>query len=231
MCIFLLSGINIILSYLYSCFVVLLINYIVGLILLKLQSKALNEDCDPERYLSMLEKHAKRYRLKERGLNLLAINQAAGHMSLGDLQTAKEYLTGIDTSYLSEKNGSYLTYTINLMLCYYALGDIERAESMYETHMVRLAPLGKKRIIAVDLVIGSRYYYLGKYALSYEYLDKLRTKDLNKRQYLGLIYQLALMDVMNGNTELAVKRFEKVVKFGNKLSIVKSSQEMLEKIT
>jgi tetratricopeptide (TPR) repeat protein len=221
-------NINPILGFLIIVAVLVVCNGITGYIISKLQLKAFNSDCDPELYLEMLNKQEKRVHKNIRYINYLAINRAAGYLSLGEFQMAKECLEGIDTSYLSEKDGTYLVYTINLIGCYYEIGEIEKAENLYETNLVRLSPFGKKLKKSVEILIGERYFYLEKYSLSYEHLNKLRNYDLNKRQYLGVLYLLAQMDVMNGVMDQAVVKFKKIAKLGNKLWIAKASQEMLD---
>ncbi len=220
--------VSIILSFIITFIILMVCNYIIGYIISTQKRKALDSDCDPERYLKMIDNQEKRRGKEQRIMSRLAINRAAGYISLGDFQTAKEYLDGIDISYLSEKDGSYLAYTINLILCHYELGEIEKAEILYETNLVKLCPLEKRLRKAVELLIGERYYYLGKYDLSYEHLKKLLNCDLDKRQYLGILYRLAQMDVMNGATEQAVVKFKKIEKLGNKLWIANSSQKILE---
>lgn len=221
-------NVPIIWSFLLTFILLILCNYIAGYLILMLQRKALDSDCDPERFLQMIDKQEKRRGKDQRIMNRLAVNRAAAHITLGNSQTAKEYLEGIDISYLSEKDGSYLAYTINLILCHYELDEIEKAETLYETNLVKLCPLGKRLQKSVEILIGERYYYLGKYELSYKHLKKLLNCDLDKRQYLSVLYRLAQMDVRNGATEQAVEKFKKIEKLGNKLWIVKSSQKILE---
>lgn len=220
-------NLNILLSFILTFIILIVCNLIAGYIIGCIQRKTLDIDCNPELYLKMLDKQEKRFRNKQNLVSRLNINRAAGHMVLGDIKTAKEYLEGIDKSYLSEKNGSYLTYTINLILCYYELGEIEKAEILYETDLVRLNPILKQHKKSIDLLIGERYYYLHKYDLSYSHLKKLLNHELNKRQYLSVLYRLAEMDVMNGATDQAITRFKKIVKLGNKLWITKASHDML----
>lgn len=195
-----------------------------------MQRKALDTDCDPERFLKMLDQQEKSRGKEPRIAGRIAVNRAAGYITLGKFQTAKEYLEGVDTSYLSEKDGSLLIYTINLILCLYELGEFEKAENLYETNLVKLSPLGKRLQISVEILIGERYYYLGKHDLSYEHLNKLRTLNLNKRQYLSILFRLAQMEIMKGETDQAIKKLRKIEKFGNMLWIVKSSREILERI-
>lgn len=231
MLILLCFDVSIILSFIIAFLILMACSFIIGYIIVSMQRKALDTDCDPERYLKMIDNQEKR-RGKEQGIvNRLAINRAAGHMLLGDFKTAKEHLDGIDISYLSAKNGSYLAYTINLILCHYELGEIEKAEILYETNLVKLCPYDKRLQKSIEILIGERYYYLGKYDTSYEHLKKLLVCDLDKRQYLGILYRLAQMDLMNGATEQAIKKFKKIEKLGNKLWIAKSSKEILENMS
>lgn len=211
-------------------FLLIILNYIIGYIISLLQRKALDSDCDPERFLKMLDQLEKRRGKEKRVRNRMAVNRAAAHICLGDFQKAKEYLEETDTSYLSEKDGSYLVYTINLILCHYELGKIEEAEKLYETNLVRLSALGKRLQKSVDILIGERYFYLGKYDLSYEHLKKLLDIDLEKRQYLSILFRLAQMDLMKGEKELGIKKLKKVEKLGNQLWIAKVSGEMLKNI-
>jgi tetratricopeptide (TPR) repeat protein len=222
--------VSIIVSFVITLIILIIFNYITGIILASLQRKALNLDCDPERFLEMMDNHEKRRGKEPRIASRIAINRAAGHISLGNFLTAKEYLEGIDTSYLSEKDGSLFVYTINLILCHYELNEIEKAEYLYETNLVKLSPLGKRLQKSVEILIGERYYYLGKYDLSYEHLNQLLTPDLDKRQYLCVMFRLAQMEIMTGETERAIKKLKKIEKLGNKLWIVRSSVEILERI-
>lgn len=217
-------------SFIISLLITFIIIMVVNNIINRLHRKVLDSDCDPERYLKMLDKQYKRSNSKPRIVNYLAVNRAVGHMVLGNFQTAKEYLEGIDTSYLSKKNGSLLAYTINLILCHYELGETEKAEILYENNLIRLClcPLGKRLKKSVEILIGERYYYLKKYDLSYNHLKNLLDYDLSKRQYLGVLYRLAQMDVINGAKEQAIEKFKKIAKLGNKLGIAKESQKMLE---
>ncbi|MDF2486432.1 MAG: hypothetical protein K0R46_2600 [Herbinix sp.] len=146
--------VNIILSFFITFIILMISNYIAGYIIYTIRNKAIDSDCDPERFIKMFEKLEKRRGKEPRIKSVLAINRAAGLIALGDFQIAKDYLEGIDTSYLSEKNGTYLAYTINLILCHYELGEIEKAEILYETNLVKLCPLGKRLQKSVEILIG-----------------------------------------------------------------------------
>jgi tetratricopeptide (TPR) repeat protein len=76
--------------------------------------------------------------------------------------------------------------------------------------------------------VGERYYFLGKYDECYNFLKNLLDDKLTRRQYLGIIYRLAEIELMRGETEKAKKHFRKVERLGNKLKIVQLSREKLE---
>lgn len=223
-------NVNFILTLVITFIVLMVCNYIVGGIERSIHVKALDTDCDPERYLRMMDKKTKRFRKNDRIKNYLAINQAAGYMLLGKMETALEILENIDTSYLSEKNSTYLAYTINLILCYYALGEIEKAELLYQTDLVKLSPVLKRHKKAVEILVGERYYYLKEYDKSYQYLKELLDFDLSKRQYLGILYILAQIEVIKGEHQKAEKKYRKIVKLGNKLWIAKEAQKYLSSL-
>lgn len=218
------------LAFFITFLILMVCNYIAGYIIVTMQRNALDSDCDPQRYLAMLDKQEKRFRKKERIQNYLAINRAAAYMVMGDYKIAKEYMDGIELSELSERNGSYLIYIINKILCYYELGEIEMAEKLYESELIRLSPIGKRLQKTTEILIGERYYHMKRYDLSYEHLKKLLNVDLNKRQYLGVLYRLAQMDEANGDMIQATVKYKKIIKHGNKLGIVKASKEALERL-
>jgi hypothetical protein len=96
--------------------------------------------------------------------------------------------------------------------------------------MVKLCPIGKRLQKSVEILIGERYYYLKEYSQSYEYLKKLISFDLTKRQYLGILFRMAQIEVLNGAAEQAAVKFKKIAKLGNKLYIAKASEEMLSQL-
>lgn len=217
-------------SMIITFFILLFINYAAAFIIAARQRKVLDTDCDPQRFLKMMDRVEKRRGKEPKVATRIAVNRGAGYICLGKYQIAKEYLEGLDTKYLSEKDGSFLIYSINLAICYYELGELEKAEQLYETNLIKLSPMGKRTRRSVEILIGERYYYLGKYELCYEHLDKLRSMDLEKRQYLGILFRLAQIELARGETEQAIKKLKKIEKLGNQLWVVEGSRELLEKL-
>lgn len=222
--------VNTILAVLITSLFIIVCNIILDFILSRIRINVLDIKCDPVKYLEMINRQEERYRNSKNGRCYLALNRAVSQMLLGNFRHAKEYLMEIDSSYLSKKGMPYLAYINNLIVCHYELGEIDKAESLYETNKIRLCSYGKKINKSVDILIGERYFYLGEYSLSYEHLDKLQRSNLNKRQYLEVIYRLAQMDVINGAKEQAIEKFQEIAYHGNKLWIAKASQEMLERL-
>lgn len=222
--------INIFLSWFLSFAILMVCYFITGYFLKKLYFKSLDWDCDPEKFLARINKQEKKFHKKERMLNYLSINQAAGYISLGKFKTAKDYLDGIDNSYLSEKNGTLLAYSINMILCHYELGEIDKGEALYETNLVKLNSFDKGQRQAIDILVGERYFYLKKYEDSYVHLSKMLKVELSKRQYLCVLYRLAQMDIINGDNDKARRRLDKIIRLGNKLWIVNASKELMESI-
>lgn len=211
------------------CILILIYAFVSSLINRR-RTNILNDECDPEKYIEMLERLEEKSSKNERFLNILSINYAAGYMALGNYTKGKECLDKVDVKSLYKKGEDYLVYIINRIGCYYALGEMKEAEVLYETELVKLCPYAKQIRDSIQILIGERYYYLGNYEASYNHLKNLHIREFDKRQYLSVLYYLGKIELMRGEKETAVKRFEKVVKFGNQLGIAKQSREFLNQI-
>lgn len=196
----------------------------------KKRLNVLEWDCDPERYIHIMEKQLDKLENRQGSIQFTKVNIAAAEICLGKFELARQHLLEVDTSYFLGNSVSWLAYSINLATCYYETGEIEKAEELYTTNLVKYGAATKRLMNAVETLIGERLYYLGQYEASYQQLKKLLGFDLPKQQYLSILYRLALMDYQNGDTELAKKRFEKIVKLGNGLWIVGESRKMLEQM-
>jgi tetratricopeptide (TPR) repeat protein len=185
------------------------------------------ENCDPEAYLSRMEKQGKIIRENKRTKSLFAINKAAACFLLGDIVAAKNLLEEVDAKNLSERDGSCLVHAINLISCYYRLGEIENGELLFETKIARLSPLGKRLRRSVVILIGERYFYIGKFDQSYEFLKGILNDKSNKLQYLETLYLLAQIDLLREDYEKAKRRLIKIAKHGNKLWIAANAREQL----
>ncbi len=223
-------GIPIIIAF----FLTLLSTLIVYIIYLRIKNtyliNILDEKCDPEAFLSKIIKMENSKSRNPLYISMILINKAVAKMALSNYQEASSYLDEIDISKISKNNHTYTTYIINRITCYYELGEFQEAEKIYEKEIVLLRAYEKRYYRSIQILVGERYFYLKKYDESYEHLRKLLNRDLCKRQYLEVLFLLAQMDIIKHDAEKAIHKLNKIVKHGNKLGIVKSSQELLKKI-
>ena len=153
------------------------------------------------------------------------IDRAAGLITLGRFSEAKEILLSIDKNKLSRKNDALLVFTINLMLCFYELGEITCAEELFETQLPTLPPINPRIVIAVNVLVAERFFYLKRYDESREQFNKMLNQKLSRRTRLGILYCLAQMDEQEGNIEAAMVNYNQVAREGNKLWIAQRARE------
>lgn len=210
---------------------VLAIYITVGLVMGKKRLSLLDNDCDPEAFLLRTEKQ-KEITGKNPKINAyLDINRAAALISLGEFEAAKDILLDIDKNRLSHKNNSLLAYTINLISCLYELGEVHHAEELFETQIPILPPVNKSMTLAVNMLIGERFFYLKRYSESREHFTRLwNEKKLSMRYRLEIIYRLAQMDEQEGDEEAAFKKYKRVAEKGNKLWIAAKARERCEEM-
>lgn len=189
--------------------------------------KILDEKCDPERYLEVMIKQKKRFKRDKKMVNYAEFNCAVSYMLLGKSQEAKDCMLGIDTDLFFTNKKNAIIYVIDLVLCYYELGEIEKAESLYQENFEKLQDIKFGLEKNVEILSGVRYYYLKQLDQSYEVLESLLTSELSTRLYLGVLFYLAKMDQQKGDVQLAKERFHKVAEEGNKLWIAQEAKQIL----
>lgn len=188
----------------------------------------MEEYCDPEAFIKATEKQLI-INGKNPGLNAyLNTDKAAGYIIAGDYNKAKDILLSIDKSKLSVINGSLLAYTINLIGCYYELGEIEKAEKLFETEIPLLCPVNSKMRLAMELLIAERFFFLDRYEESKQKFEQLlNNKKLNKYQKLNILYFLAKIDEKKGDIISAQEKYKEVADKGNKLWISEQARKRL----
>lgn len=221
-------NLSILQAYLLTITFVMGIYFLHAVINSRINSKLLNEDCDPEKYLNKIMKSKKVYRKKPKYLAMISINEAVANILMGKFYEARQILDNIDQSYLSEKNGTLLTYMIDYISCCFELGDIDTALSLYNTQLPILTPFNKNLKRSIKILIGERYFFEENYDKSYESLNQLLDIELNRRTYLGILYRLAQIDRIRGDMEKARKKYTKIAQYGNKLWIAKQAKDFLE---
>lgn len=204
---------------------VLVIYITISFIRSKKRYNLLDTDCDPEAFLYRTEKQKEITGKNPKVNACLDIDRAAALIASGQFEKAKEILLSIDKKLLSHKNGTLLVYTINLISCLYELGEVDRAEELFETQIPILSPVTKKMMLAVNMLVAERFFHLKRYNESREHFKKLWKDKLSIRKRLEILYRLAQIDEIEGNTEDALKKYRKVADNGNKLWIAAMARE------
>lgn len=187
----------------------------------------LEKYCDPDIFLAITEKQLKMTVKKPKIYSGLLINKAAALYLKGDFLQAKEVLLSIDKTLLSDSDGSMLFYTVNLISCYYELGEISQGEEMYQREVPKLMPITRRMEFALELLAAERLYYINDLNESKVRLTKLLARKLSKRVHLSILYLLASIDEKNGDYKAAGMKFEQIYNGGNKLWIAVSSKNRL----
>ncbi len=188
----------------------------------------LDEACDPEEYLIRILKLKRTMKRKPRSMAMLTINEAVAYLLMGRFEEAKSLLEEVDKSFLSEKNGTLLIYTIDYIICCFELGEIEEAEELFGSQIPILAIPSKRLKSSINILVGERYFFIGKYDQSYEHLNKLLDIELSRRQHLSILDRLAQIDSIRGDFDLAQKKYKKIAQYGNKLWIAAQAKKHLE---
>lgn len=187
----------------------------------------LEKYCEPDIFLAITEKQLKMTLKRPKIYSGLLINKAAALYLKGDFLQSKEVLLSIDKTLLSDQDGSILFFTVNLISCYYELGEISEGENLYQNEVPKLTPITKRMEFALKLLTAERLYYMNQLEESKAKLTKLFDKKLSKRVQLSIIYLLAKIDEKNGDFNAAWIKYEQVHKEGNKLWIAANSKDKL----
>lgn len=221
-------GVGVFQAYINSVVLIGVIYYVAAVIRGKKRMHILDEACDPEAFLNMTLKQKQVMKRNKKLQALLSIDEAVGHMLQEDYARAKTILEEIDKRYLLSWDSSLLVHTIDYIICCFEVGEIEEAQELMNTKLLELSPYSKRIKRSVEILIGDRYYYLGRYDECYQHLSALLDIELSRRQHLGILYRLAQIDDLRGDNELAKKKYQKISKFGNKLGIAAKAREYLE---
>ena len=154
---------------------------------------------------------------------LFRIDKAVAWIALGEFSKAKELLESFQKELFAANGNTLIIYYIDLISCYYELGEYELAEQIFETKLPLLSPTITRVKQSVNILVGERYFFQGKHEQSREHFSKILEKKLSPRVNLSIIYRLAQMDEIEGMTEQAKEKYEKVASEGNKLYIAKKS--------
>lgn len=223
MIVFIILGVHPFLAAVITLPFILAIYIVIGIVRTKYRVGLLDDSCDPEAFLERTDMQMNITGRNPKIYNILLIDKAAGLMTLGRFHEAKEILFSIDKRFFTPHNGFLLVYTINLIYCFYELGEIDRAEELFETEMAVLPPISPRARLAVKMLVAERFFYLKRYGESREQFSKLLDQKLSKRMRMSILFYLAQMDEMEGNSESAMLKYSEVARKGNKLWIAVQS--------
>ena len=213
-------------------FVLVIISYlIIAYIRVKRRLSLLEENCDPQAFIEATEKQMLITGRKPKINSYLSIDLAAGLISMGEFHKATELLLNIDKSHLSVKNGTLLVYTINLIVALYELGEISKAEELFEKQIPLLPPVNRGMRLSMKILVAERLFFLNRYEESREQFMELLNEKLSKRKRLGILHTLAQIDEKTGEIVSALEKYKEVVKDGNKLWIATEARRQLEEIS
>lgn len=194
--------------------------------------RLLNEQCDPEAFLEATVRLQDKKRKKSRVYHILFIDQAAAYITMGKMEEARDVLEGMDSKCIKPYSSSMMAYYINLAIAYYESGDVETGESIFENKITTASSCNNKGLIkCIEILIAKRYMIQGKYDACMEKLEQV--KDLGQTS-LRLRLEIAFFEgecaYATGDMKLAKKRFERVIKHGNKLYIVTKAKDYMAKL-
>lgn len=229
------SGVNTVLSGVITFIAVMTVYILISIKRSKDRLSLLNDKCDPEAFLERTEKQIEIMKKNPKFNACLNVDKAAGLMCMGKTEEGKDTLLDIDKTMLSKKNGALLTYTIDMIICLYDLGKIAEADELYETEFVKIlqeSVLSDKKNfkLAIKFLIAERKLIQGKYEESRKDFQELFEEKFSKRHRIAALHGLARTNEKLGEKEKAIEQYSKIVKFGNKLHVVKEAKEKLEKL-
>jgi len=190
----------------------------------------LEEKCNPQLFIEATEKQMLITGKNHKIYTYLCIDKAAGLIVKGEFQEAIDILHSIDKASLSITNGSLLLYTLNLIICLYELGDTTQAEEIFETQVPLLAPVNQRMVLTMEMLVAERYFYINKYDESKEQFHQILKEKLSQRTRMEILFRLAQIDEINGNSIDAKQKYMKVAKRGGELWVAAQARKWLEHI-
>lgn len=219
---------NVVLSAIATWIAVVVAYVTIGLVRNGKRLRLLEADCDPIAFFEATERQLKITGNNKRIFAYLQIDLAVGEILMGECQAALDRLLSIDQQVLSDRNGSRFAYTVNLIECYYDLGETERAEALFEQRVPTLSPVNKRMRLATQALMAERLFHLNRLEESREQFYALLQEKISKRMRLYVLFLLAKMEDQEGNWESAYLKYKEVAEKGNRLGIACKSKEILQ---
>ncbi|MCL2170514.1 MAG: hypothetical protein FWB71_00050 [Defluviitaleaceae bacterium] len=186
----------------------------------------LDRDCDPVRYLEKCNK-----------ANMVQpdFNKAIAYLCLGDFDRAIGYLQNVELPKKVSKPLE-LVYHCAFMVYYLETGDLENVKRIYEENIkeLRKSILHPAITFSVDLQVLAYQYKVNmtddtaKYYLEQlGYLYEVNSKKISMRQKVATRFiEAGLLEGL-GDMDGAMKKYNTVAKYGNRLYIAKLAREKL----
>lgn len=195
----------------------------------------LNDRCDPEAFMNITLQQEALTGKNKKNQAILQLDKAAAYLCMGEDEKALATLLSIQEQFIKNPQLK-IVHTINLILAYYATGDIDSAEKIYEQEIGLLLPTNRQMKRALQILTGERYYYIGKHKECVDYFEALLKqptvqKVMHKRQYAGINYVMALSNIELESIQKAEDQLQKVLENGHKLAIVNEARLRLSEIS
>lgn len=190
----------------------------------------LNETCDPEAFVLKTLDQMEIMEKRKKSTTILTIDHCAGLASQGRYEECLSVLDSVDTDLLSSKNNSELVWYLNKYYCLSNLGRLSEAEQIYQEKFVVLPALGKNLQFAMKMVVARRHFYIKDYEEAKPLLTALLDEQMPTRHRLGIVFDLGVIAMNEGERGKAISHFNEVIESGNKLYIVQEAKDYIKKL-
>lgn len=217
------------------CIVVFFGGRVESTLRMKRMINILYNECNPEKYVDVINKHLNKRLIVEAHLVLFLIMLDTGYQAMDNYETSDMILERIKRNprYLN-RNVYKVAYLNNLVASYLKKGDMEKAESelvKIRTDLLNLKMTKKdKEKLSNGFCINKIIFDMcngGVWDKAEETFNKrlINASNMLERVYANLY--LAQIHIKNGNIEKAKEACEQVIKYGNKLHAVQTAKELL----
>lgn len=215
------------------CFVVVIAGYIaISYFRGRKRLSLLEDECNPAAFMQATEKQRLITGKSPKMNAYFDIDNAAAYLVMGEFEKAEEILTSIDISHLSSKNGTLFAYVVNMIYCLYELGETTEAEKLFETQIPKLAPVNKRMMQSMDLLVAERFFFLNRFDESKEKFEELLKGKLSKRKRIEVLYRVAQIEENTGDIKSAVEKYKYAAAYsGNGMRAVKQSVQRIKELS
>lgn len=190
----------------------------------------LNDQCDPEAFILKTLDQMEVMEKRKKSTAILTIDHSAGLASQGRFEECLSVLETIDHDQLSAKNNTELVLNLNRYYCLMNLGRVSEAEEIYQEKFAVLPAVGKNAQFAIKMVVAKRYFYMKEYDKALEKFNELLEVQMAKRYRLGILNDLGVIAMNQGQRGKALGYFTEVAENANKLYIVEEAKNYIQEL-